>query len=106
MEHKEITIEGKVVKIKKAPATVAYDIALKYGKAVSGGSLDPEGMQDCLYALLKYAEIVLPDGRSAALNNKEIINQHFSTPKSLMELQKATIAMNFDFLASGAASNS
>ena len=101
----EIKIEEKVVVIKKAPATVAYDIALRYSNAV-GATFDPVALQECLYALLRYAKIVLQDGREVILDNKEIINQHFSSPKSLMELQKAVIAVNFDFLAKGAASDS
>lgn len=102
---KELKIENKVVVINKAPATVAFDIALRYSSAL-GANPDPVVIQDCMYSLLRYAKIILQDGRELLLDNKEIINQHFSSPKSLMELQKAAIALNFDFLVGGATSDS
>ena len=108
MEGKVVEIEGKRVEIKPAPATVGYDVALRYREALGDENhkADSKALQDCLYELLKYAELDLGDGRKVKLDNKTIIDQHFMKPMSLMQLQKETIAVNFGFLADGVPSNS
>ena len=107
MESKVVEIEGKRVEIKPAPATVGYDIALRYNEAM-GDRKNPDSkkLQECLYELLKYAELDLGDGRKVKLDNKTIIDQHFQKPMSLMTLQKETVAVNFGFLADSVPSNS
>ena len=101
MEAKVVEVEGKKVFISPAPATVGYDIALRYREAMGDEShpLNPKGLQECLYELLKYAELDLGDGRKVKLDNKTLIDQHFKDPKSLILLQKATGEVNFGFLA-------
>jgi len=108
MERKEMEIEGVRVRISPAPATVGYDIALRYRVAfgADGGKQDPKEMQSCTFELLKYCEIDLGDGRWAALDSKDFINQHFKNPKSLIELQGAVMGVNFGFLADSVPSNS
>lgn len=108
MEGKVVEFEGKRVEIKPAPATVGYDVALRYRAAMgdNGGVADPKEMQACLYELLKYAELDLGDGRKVKLDNTEIINQHFHKPTTLVGLQKETLAVNFGFLAPGTPSDS
>lgn len=103
-----VELEGKRVEIKPAPATVGYDVALRYRDAVGddGRGSNPKELQACLYELLKFAELDLGDGRKVKLDNKEIINQHFHSPKTLVALQKETIAVNFGFLAPGTPSDS
>lgn len=98
--EKRIELEGKVLFIKKAPATVAYDTALRYRDCLEKG--DMVGTQDCLYELLKYAELDLGDGRRVKLDHKEIINQHFQDAKSLFVLQKTTVEHNFGFFGDDA----
>lgn len=102
--EKVITLEDKRVILKKAPATVAFDVALRY--STSFQKMDTKEMQDCLYILLRYAEIDLGDGRKVALDNKEIINQHFTSPKSLMTLQSEIVKLNIGFLDNDVASGS
>lgn len=101
MEEKVVELEGKRVIVKPAPATVGYDIALRYRDAMGDeqNKGDPEELQKCLYGLLKYAELDLGDGRMVKLDNKMIIDQHFKRPQSLIALQKATVEVNFGFLA-------
>lgn len=101
-DTKVLELEGKQIVIHKAPATVAYSAALKYSEQIGKGEL--AGTEDCLYELLKYAEVELGDGRRAKLTNKEIINQHLHDVMSLMKLQKAVVEFNFGFFASGAPS--
>ena len=108
MESKVVEIEGKRVEIKPAPATVGYDVALRYNEAMGDANHKPDSkvLQECLYELLKYAELDLGDGRKIKLDNKTIIDQHFAKPMSLMQLQKETVAVNFGFLAGGTPSDS
>jgi len=108
MEAKVVEVEGKKVYISPAPATVGYDVALRYREAMGDEShpSNSKEIQECLYELLKYAELDLGDGRRAKLDNKSIIDQHFKNPKSLIELQKATGEVNFGFLADSTLSNS
>lgn len=102
MEGKVVELEGKRVIINPAPATVGYEVALRYNEAMGDGkSPDSKKLQECLYELLKYAELDLGDGRKVKLDNQMIINQHFSKPMTLMALQKETVAVNFGFLAGG-----
>ena len=91
-----VELEGKKITIIKAPATVAYDVALKYRSAMEKS--DYSVLQDCLYELLRYCELDLGDGRSIKLDNKEIINQHFSDVNTLIALQKKVVEENFGFL--------
>ena len=101
METKVVEIEGKKVIINPAPATVGYDVALRYREAMGDEShpSNPKELQACLYELLKYAELDLGDGRKIKLDNKNLIDQHFKKPSSLIQLQKATGEVNFGFLA-------
>ena len=91
-----VELEGKKITISKAPATVAYDVALKYRGAMEKG--DYGILQDCMYELLRFCSMDLGDGRSIKLDNKEIINQHFSDVNTLITLQKKVVEENFGFL--------
>lgn len=91
-----VELEGKKITISKAPATIAYDVALKYRGAMEKS--DYSVLQDCLYELLRYCELDLGDGRMVKLDNKEIINQHFSDVNTLIALQKKVVEENFGFL--------
>lgn len=102
--EKTLTIEDKQVIVKRAPATVAFDVALRYAKYFKDE--DVVKMQECLYILLRYVDVVLPDGRRVPLDNAEIINQHFMNPQSLMTLQTAVVQANIGFLGNGATSRS
>ena len=108
MEGKVVELEGKRVIINPAPATVGYDVALRYRDAMGDENHkgDPKELQVCLYELLKYAELDLGDGRKVKLDNKMLIDQHFKHPQSLIALQKATVEVNFGFLAKDAPSDS
>ena len=76
ISEKVIEIESKRLIIRKAPATVAYDVALRYRACLArDDSKAMQEMQDCLYVLLRYVHLDLGDGRTVALDNKEIINQ-------------------------------
>lgn len=102
--EKVIELEGKRVFIKRAPATVAFDVALKYAKAFQ--DFDTDKMQESLYILLRYVDIDLGDGRRAPLDDRGFIDQHFQDPKSLMVLQTEVVKVNVGFLAKDAPSNS
>lgn len=97
MEEKIVELEGKKVSVKPAPATVGYDVALRYREAID--KKETVKIQDCLYELLKFCELDLGDGRMVKLDNKQIINQHFHKPQTLLALQSATMEVNFGFLA-------
>ena len=91
-----VELEGKKITINKAPATTAYDVALKYRGAMEKG--DYGILQDCLYELLRYCELDLGDGRFIKLDNREIINHHFHDVNTLISLQKKVVEENFGFL--------
>lgn len=91
-----VELEGKKITINKAPATVAYDVALRYRGAMEKSEYGV--LQDCLYELLRFCELDLGDGRSVKLDNREIINQHFHDVNTLIDLQKKVIEANFGFL--------
>ena len=104
MEEKIVELEGKKVSVKPAPATVGYEVALRYREAMDKN--ETVKIQDCLYDLLKYCELDLGDGRKVKLDNKQIINQHFHKPQTLLTLQSVTMEVNFGFLAQGDPSDS
>ena len=104
MEEKVLELEGKRVFIKPAPATVGYEVALRYRGAIDNN--DPKCLQECLYELLKYCELDLGDGRTVKLDNKQIINQHFHNPQTLIKLQEETMAVNYGFLVKDTPSDS
>lgn len=95
MEHEILDLGGKRFFIKKAPATVAYEIALRYRKALETKNV--EEMQTCLYMLCKYIEVDLGDGRRVALDNQTIIDQHLTSASDLIALQKTAVKANFGF---------
>ena len=105
-ETRRITLENKSFIIHKAPATVAYNVALRYRDYLDSNKNELSKTQECLYELLKYVEVELGDGRVAKLDNPEIINQHLKEAKSLFALQKATVELNFGFFEPAAHSNS
>lgn len=109
MEGKIIEVEGVRVKINPAPATVGYDVALRFREAMGsrdGSKSDAKEIQACTFDLLKYCEIDLGDGRWAKLDSKGFIDQHFHSPKSIIELQAGVMEVNFGFLADSVPSNS
>lgn len=93
-DGEEITIEGKKFIVHKAPATVAYDFAVRYKIALD--KKDPDEVMKCTYLLLKYVELVLEDGRKIALDNVGIINQHLTSATDLLQLQQKAVAVNFN----------
>lgn len=93
-DGEEIKIEEKTFLVHKAPATVAYDFAVRYKVALDKN--DAEEIMKCTYMLLKYVELVLDDGRKIALDNTNIINQHISSATDLLQLQQKAISVNFN----------
>ena len=96
-DGKEVVLGEETFLIHKAPATVSYDVAMRYN--IAQEKQDADALMKCLYMLLKYVEVVLEDGRKVPLDNQEIINQHIKTPADLLELQKETVSVNFTSFA-------
>lgn len=94
-DGEEIRIEDKTFIVHKAPATVAYDFAIRYKLALE--KQNAEELMKCTYLLLKYVEVVLEDGRKIALDNTEIINQHLSSATALLKVQEKAVSVNFIF---------
>ena len=97
-EGKEIRVGDKTFIIHRAPATVAYDVAIRH--QIATDKQDPDEMVNCLLKLLKYVEVVLVDGRKVTLENQEIINQHLQSPQDLLALQREAVSVNFTSSAS------
>lgn len=100
IDGKTVEIGGKKFIINKAPATIAYEVALRskqiYAKSKDKDE-DVEEQMICLNKLLKYVSIDLGDGRKMPLESESIINQHITNVKDLIDLQKEVMAVNFDF---------
>lgn len=93
-DGEEIVIGGKTFIVHKAPATEAYNFGIRYKLALE--KQDADGLMKCTYLLLKYVEVVLPDGRKIPLDNQEIINQHLEDASALLDLQKKAVSVNFN----------
>lgn len=93
-----------VLYVSKAPATEAFDIALRYANALQ--KMDSSALQDCFYDMLKYVDIDLKDGRRVPLDNKEFINQHIKSADTLIKLQGELAGYNFGFFQKDEASDS
>lgn len=103
MESEEVVeLEGKRFILHKAPATVAYEVAIKMREA----NKDPKVVVDSLYTLIKYVEVDLGDGRKPKLDNLTFLNQQLTDAKSLATIQAKLFEINYGFLASGEDSNS
>lgn len=106
IEAKKVEIGGKTFLINKAPATVAYEVALRY----QGLSKDPknsvESQMLCLNQLLKYVDVDLGDGRKMALDSDSVVNQHIATAEDLLKLQSSIMEVNFGFFIKGNHSDS
>lgn len=96
-DGKEVKIGDKTFLVHRAPATVAYDVAMRYN--IAEQKQDADALMKCLFMLLKYVEVELEDGRKIQLDNQEIINQHLKTPAEVLELQKEAVAVNFTSFA-------
>jgi len=92
-EGKEVKIGEKTFLVHKAPATIAYDVAVRH--QVAQEKQDADEMTKCMYPLLKYVEVVLGDGRKVTLDNQEIINQHVVSPNDLLKLITEAVHTNF-----------
>ena len=103
MKTETRTINDKSITIKELPATEGYMTAMRFRQAFS--TMDAGEMQHCLLTMLKVCELHLEDGRTCALDNELIINQHFNAAE-LMELQDVLIRFNFGFLMKGDHSDS
>lgn len=104
IDSKPCKIGEKDFILHKAPATVGYEVALRYAKAKEENNI--EELQKCLYILLKYVELDLKDGRTVALSDESIINQHITDVSTLVALQAEIVTHNFDFFVPAEASNS
>lgn len=92
-EGERLELGGKVFIVHRAPATVAYDVAIR--QQLAQEKQDADEMVKCLYPLLKYVEVDLGDNRCITLDNMEIINQHIKSPTDLLKLQTKAVAVNF-----------
>lgn len=98
---KKVEVGGKTFYIKKAPATVAYEVALRYKKVGEKGKDEVAEQMTCLNALMKYVEVDLGDGRTMALDSESVINQHVAGVTELVELQRELMEVNFGFFLQG-----
>lgn len=98
---KKVEVGGKTFYIKKAPATVAYEVALRYKKVGEKGKDEVTEQMTCLNALMKYVEVDLGDGRKMALDSESVINQHITGVDDLVALQKEVLEVNFGFFLQG-----
>lgn len=106
IEAKKVEIGGKTFLINKAPATVAYEVALRYqelGKDPKGGV---DSQMVCLNKLLKYVDVDLGDGRKMALDSESVVNQHITNVEDLVKLQTSIMEVNFGFFLKGNHSDS
>lgn len=111
--EKKLTLSGKTFILHKAPATVAYDAALRYYNGQQslkdGKGVDDKGVgeiQKAFYKLLRYVDVDLGDGRVVPLDNEEIVNQHITNVNDLIRMQKEIIGFNFGFFVTADPSNS
>ena len=96
INKKTVEIGGKKFIVSQAPATVAYEVALRFHDL--NGQADTAAAQlACLNRLLKYVEVDLGDGRTMPLDSETVINQHISQVDDLVKLQKEVMAVNFGF---------
>lgn len=98
---KKVVVGGKTFIVKKAPATIAYEVALRYKKVGDKDKDEVAEQMTCLNALMKYVEVDLGDGRTMALDSESVINQHINNVSDLVELQKEIIEVNFGFFLQG-----
>lgn len=98
---KKVEIGGKTFYIKKAPATVAYEVALRYKKVGEEGKDEVAEQMTCLNALMKYVDVDLGDGRKMALDSESVINQHIGSVEDLVALQREIMDVNFGFFLNG-----
>lgn len=98
---KKVVVGGKTFVIKKAPATVAYEVALRYKKVGEKGKDEVTEQMTCLNALMKYVSVDLGDGRMMPLDSESVINQHISNVSDLVDLQKELMEVNFGFFLQG-----
>ena len=103
---KTVEIGGKKFIINKAPATVAYEVALKYQKILRTGKDEVSEQVDCLNKLMKFVSVDLGDGRKMPLDSESAINQHITNVKDLVELQKEVTDVNFGFFLGESPSDS
>lgn len=106
IQPKEIKIGDQVFVISKMPATEAREVIYKYPKAVMGANLDYETSEEVMYKVLSYVQVKTKDGRLIPLTDKMLINQHISSGKDLMTLEKEMLTYNFDFFDGGKPLNS
>lgn len=106
--EKKLILSGKTFILHKAPATVAYDAALRYYNGQQSLK-DDKGVgeiQKAFYKLLRYVDVDLGDGRVVPLDNEEIVNQHITNVNDLIRMQKEIIGFNFGFFGTADPSNS
>lgn len=97
----KVVVGGKTFIVKKAPATVAYEVALRYKKVGEKGKDEISEQMTCLNALMKYVDVDLGDGRTMALDSESVINQHIKSVSDLVDLQKKIMEVNFGFFLEG-----
>lgn len=110
VEKKAISVEihGDKVKIKdktfilhKIPAMQAREIVVRYPQTRQEQLERFQDYAEILRKLFSYADVDLGDGRTAPLDNDEIINQHIDSVATSVALEQAIMGYNFDFLANG-----
>ena len=106
IDGKTVEINGKKFIINQAPATVAYEVALRYREAINNSKDSVSEQMVCLNKLLKYVQVDLGDGRKMALDSDSVVNQHIQNVDDLVSLQKEVMAVNFGFFLNENPSNS
>lgn len=106
IDGKTVEIGGKKFIINKAPATVAYEVALRYRELKEKTTDSVAEQMTCLNKLMKYVQVDLGDGRKMALDSESVINQHIQQVDELVQLQSEIMAVNFGFFLKESPSDS
>ncbi len=97
----KVKINDKTFILHKIPAMQAREIVVRYPQTRQEQLERFQDYAEILRKLFSYADVDLGDGRTAPLDNDEIINQHIDSVATSVALEQAIIGYNFDFLANG-----
>lgn len=106
IDGKTVEIGGKKFIINKAPATVAYEVALRYRELKDQNTDSVAEQMVCLNKLLKYVLVDLGDGRKMSLDSESVVNQHIENVDDLVKLQAEIMEVNFGFFLKESPSDS
>lgn len=101
IEPIEKEIDGKKYVLSKFPAVAGREIIALYPASGMPKMGDYKVNEETMLKLMAYVSVILPNGQSLALSNRQVIDNHVPSWETLAKIEMAMMEYNCSFFRDG-----